>query len=130
MTIIYNYVDIYKYVEQLNVENGETLRMTCPMCKSYKTFSVTNNMGSLLWNCYKASCDVKGGSRVRLSVDDIKGIKQKKSQVVTSFTMPEYIVPHTHEDCTGLKDWCNKWGLDYSALDLHYDIKESRVVFL
>ena len=54
-------INIYEYVEQLSVENGETKRMNCPLCNSYKTFSVTNNMGSLLWNCYKASCNIKAG---------------------------------------------------------------------
>ena len=76
--------NIHEYVEQLNVENGESRRLNCPMCKSYKTFSVTNNMGSLLWNCYKASCSIRGSSRVRLCVDDIRSIQQKNvlNQVV------------------------------------------------
>ena len=63
--------NIHEYVEQLNVENGESRRLNCPLCKSYKTFSVTNNMGSLLWNCYKASCSIRGSARIRLSVDDL-----------------------------------------------------------
>ena len=33
-------INIYEYVKQLNVENGSSQRMTCPMCKSYKTFTV------------------------------------------------------------------------------------------
>tara|TARA_A100000172_G_C3023016_1_gene103779 strand:- start:433 stop:1137 length:705 start_codon:yes stop_codon:yes gene_type:complete len=94
------------------------------MCRSYKTFTVTNNMGSLLWNCYKASCDVKGTSRVHLSAEDIRNMKNV-SQVVTSFEMPEYITPRKHQ----IVDWCNKWGLDVDALELQYDVKENRVVF-
>jgi len=116
-------INIYEYVKQLNVENGTTQRMTCPMCKSYKTFSVTNNMGSLLWNCYKASCLVKGKSRVHLSAEEIRNIKVP--QVVADFEMPEYIVPHKEN----ITDWSNKWGLDMDALDLQYDVKEHRVVF-
>ena len=117
-------INIYEYVKQLNVENGTSQRMTCPMCKSYKTFTVTNNMGSLLWNCYKASCNVKGKSRVHLSAEDIRNMKNV-SQVVTSFEMPEYITPRKHQ----IVDWCNKWGLDVDALELQYDVKENRVVF-
>ena len=117
-------INIYEYVKQLNVENGASQRLTCPMCRSYKTFTVTNNMGSLLWNCYKASCDVKGTSRVHLSAEDIRNMKNV-SQVVTSFEMPEYITPRKHQ----IVDWCNKWGLDVDALELQYDVKENRVVF-
>ena len=69
-------INIYEYVKQLNVENGTSQRMTCPMCKSYKTFTVTNNMGSLLWNCYKASCSVKGKSHVHLSAEDIRNMRE------------------------------------------------------
>ena len=117
-------INIYEYVKQLNVENGTSQRLTCPMCRSYKTFTVTNNMGSLLWNCYKASCDVRGTSRVHLSAEDIRNMKNV-SQVVTSFEMPEYITPRKHQ----IVDWCNKWGLDVDALELQYDVKENRVVF-
>ena len=117
-------INIYEYVKQLNVENGTSQRLTCPMCRSYKTFTVTNNMGSLLWNCYKASCDVRGTSRVHLSAEDIRNMKNV-SQVVTSFEMPEYITPRKHQ----IVDWCNKWGLDVDGLELQYDVKENRVVF-
>ena len=117
-------INIYEYVKQLNVENGTSQRLTCPMCRSYKTFTVTNNMGSLLWNCYKASCDVRGTSRVHLSAEDIRNMKNV-SQLVTSFEMPEYITPRKHQ----IVDWCNKWGLDVDALELQYDVKENRVVF-
>ena len=67
-------IDIKEYVEDLDLKLGYSKRMNCPNCNGYKTFTVTNNMGSLLWNCYKASCSVKGNTRVRLSVDDIKSM--------------------------------------------------------
>ena len=116
-------INIHEYVKQLNVENGKTQRMNCPLCKSYKTFSVTNNMGSLLWNCYKASCEIKGKSRVHLSAEDIRNIKMPRD--VASFELPEYVVPHKHK----IQEWCDTWKLDIDALDLLYDVKEHRVVF-
>ena len=86
---------VYQYIEDIDIRNGETKRVNCPECKSYKTFTVTNNMGSLVWNCYKASCSVRGSSRVHMTVEEIRDIN-KVSQVGTSFEMPEYIVPHNH----------------------------------
>ena len=65
-------INIYNIVSDLDLPNGETKRMDCPNCGGVKTFTATNNMGSLVWNCYKASCNIRGGTRVHLSVDDIR----------------------------------------------------------
>ena len=58
--------NIYNIVSDMDVPVGMTKRVACPNCGE-KTFTVTNNMGSLLWNCYRASCGIKGGTRVRMS---------------------------------------------------------------
>jgi hypothetical protein len=121
-------INIYKYVEQLNVGNGETKRLNCPICNSYKTFSVTNNMGSLLWNCYKASCSTKGSSRVHLTVDEIRSIQKKQEEHDNNkYEMPEYIVPHGYR--REVMDFCELWELEIDEVDLLYDVKESRIVF-
>tara|TARA_R110000744_G_scaffold126092_2_gene232360 strand:- start:2957 stop:3733 length:777 start_codon:yes stop_codon:yes gene_type:complete len=121
-------INIHEYVEQLNVENGETKRLNCPLCFSYKTFSVTNNMGSLLWNCYKVSCNIKGNARVHLSVEEIRAIQKKNvNKSITKFVLPEYVVPHAGRE--DVKKWCERWGIDANELDLYYDVKDNRVVF-
>ena len=86
-------MDVRTFVEDLGIASGESRRLNCPVCKSYKTFTATNNMGSLLWNCYKASCSVSGSARTRLSVDDIRRMKTVRA-VENDFVLPEYIVPH------------------------------------
>ena len=55
-------IDIYKHINDIDISMGETKRMNCPVCNGYKTFTITNNMGQKLWNCYKASCSVGGSS--------------------------------------------------------------------
>jgi|TARA_R100001460_G_scaffold7662_1_gene19332 hypothetical protein len=121
--------NIYNIVSDMNIANGTTKRMNCPNCDGYKTFTVTNNMGSLVWNCYKASCNIKGGTRVHLSVDDIRaGFKgAKEFAEATPFELPTYIIPH--RDNLYMNRWCDTWGLDIEELGLLYDVKESRVVF-
>ena len=117
----------YRYVSDLNLQNGETKRMKCPNCGE-RTFTVTNNMGSLLWNCYRMTCGIKGGTRVRLSVDDIKTNFRGVSDVTTdTFDLPSYIVPKSG----GIyyDRFCATWGLDAEELGLMYDVKESRIVF-
>ena len=64
--------NIYNIITDLDLSNGQTKRMDCPNCGGKNTFTVTNNLGSLVWNCYKVSCNVRGGNRVHLTVDDIR----------------------------------------------------------
>jgi len=120
--------NIYNIVSDMNIPNGHTKRMNCPECKGINTFTVTNNMGSLVWNCYKVSCRVSGGTRVHLTVDDIRsgfgGAEEFAKQV--DFKLPEYIVPPTFD----VTEWAMElYGLDAQELGLLYDVKEHRVVF-
>ena len=86
-------------------------------------------MGSLLWNCYKASCNVSGKKRVHLSVEDIQTTFSKtvESNKDNDFMLPEYVVDrkNTHD----IISWCAKWAINADDLDLYYDVKEHRVVF-
>src|SRR5210317_2668359 len=90
--------NIYNIISDIDVPNGQTKRMNCPECGGLKTFTVTNNMGSLVWNCYKVSCRVSGGTRVHLSVDDIRAGFAGAEQFATEpFELPSYIVPHRNK---------------------------------
>jgi len=116
------------YVEDLNVSNGESRRLNCPICGGYKTFTVTNNMGALLWNCYKVSCTVGGNARVRLSVQDIKNMRSVADATETqTFEMPNYIVPHRNKRT--VLAFCYRYQLDPDELGVMYDVKDDRVVF-
>ena len=121
-------MNIYNIVSELNISNGQTKRMNCPSCNGIKTFTATNNMGSLIWNCYKVSCGVSGGTRVSMTVEDIRaGFTGAKEFALDSFELPSYIV--RHYDNLYMNRWCATWGLDVKELDLMYDVKDSRVVF-
>tara|TARA_R100001086_G_C11832289_1_gene256893 strand:+ start:182 stop:949 length:768 start_codon:yes stop_codon:yes gene_type:complete len=120
--------NIYNIVSDMNVPVGTTKRTNCPVCKGYNTFTVTNNMGSLVWNCYKASCTVSGGTRTHLSVEDIRagfsGAEEFADQI--QFTMPEYVVPANRD----VVEWASSlYQLDAKKLGLMYDVKEHRAVF-
>ena len=49
-------MNIYEHINDIQLSVGESKRTNCPSCNGYKTFTVTNNMGRLVWNCYKSSC--------------------------------------------------------------------------
>ena len=116
------------HASDFDVANGETKRMNCPECGGVKTFTVTNNMGDLVWNCYKVSCTVSGGTRIPLTIDDI----QKRFHVGKEKPQEEFILPQCIVSRSGgvyMNRWCDRWGLDAEELGLMYDVKEDRVVF-
>ncbi len=120
-------MNINNIINDLSLVNGETRRMSCPSCNGYKTFTITNNMGSIMWNCYKASCKYSGGTRVHLTSDDIRkslGHVAEETKEIP-FSKPEWLV----RDNTAIGTFCNQWDLDPDRLGLLYDVKESRVVF-
>jgi len=120
-------MNINNIVRDLELVNSETRRMTCPLCGTKNTFTVTNNMGSIVWNCYKASCSLSGGTNVSLSADDIRksfGFVAEETHI-PKFVKPEWFV----RDYKKIAGFCGQWQLDPQALGLLYDVREHRVVF-
>ena len=118
--------NIYNTISDMNVPVGTTVRTKCPSC-GQRTFTVTNNMGSLVWNCFRMSCDLKGGTRVRMSVDDIRTqLSDAERFAGAEFDVPEYLVPANHDVITWASD---TYGLDAAELGLLYDVREHRAVF-
>ena len=119
---------IQSIISDMEIPNGHTKRMNCPECGGIKTFTVTNNMGSLVWNCYKASCNVRGGNRVHLSADDIRaGFAGAKEFAEDTFELPSYIIPHRNR--RSVLKFCYEYGFEPDDVGVSYDIKEDRVVF-
>ena len=120
-------MNIKEYISDMHLVNGETKRTNCPVCNGIKTFTATNNMGQLVWNCYKAGCRVSGGTRTHLTSDDIRkslGTVADETEAVT-FQKPEWIV----KDYSMIQNFCRDWELHPSNLGLLYDVREDRVVF-
>jgi|TARA_R110000824_G_scaffold172157_2_gene349927 ribosomal protein L37AE/L43A len=121
-------MNINKLLNDITLINGDTKRMDCPECNGKRTFTITNNMGSIVWNCYKAGCTVSGGRRVHLSSDDIRkslGKTVSETRGIPKFDKPEWLV----RDSDKIAPYCEEWGLDAEELGLLYDVKEHRVVF-
>ena len=120
--------NIYNTISELDLHSGETKRINCPNCGGYKTFTVTNNMGSLVWNCYKVSCGIKGSKKVHLSVDDIRDtFNRTGNKSVEKFELPPYVVERS--DFIHARRFCDMWDIDFDTHGLMYDVKEDRIVF-
>lgn len=54
--------DQRELLANIKVREGETKRIDCPFCGGKSTFTITNNDGRKVWNCYKNSCRVHGAT--------------------------------------------------------------------
>ena len=114
-----------KFLENIELADGETLTMNCPVCKGIKKFTITKVDRVLLYNCYRNSCTVKGAKKVDRTADDIK--RKMNGHSIKSepleFKIPEYF----SRDLDECDDFIMKWNL--SSVDLYHDVKNNRVVF-
>ena len=119
--------NIYNIISDIDILNNETKRMNCPECGGYKTFTISNNMGRLLWNCYKVSCSISGSKPVHLSIDDIKRTIRKEEKKAEQFVMPEFIVPNRNN--SELARFASRYNLNADTFEMWHDVKDNRAVF-
>jgi|TARA_A100001201_G_scaffold139724_1_gene132000 hypothetical protein len=114
-------------VKELDVQGK--LRTDCPFCMNRKTFEVTNQDGVLLWNCFHASCDAKGGSGDKYSKEDIESfISQEKQLHNHKFIMPKTFVNFAIHPKA--RAYANTYGIENTNARIMYDVEQERVVFL
>ena len=136
--------NIRDYIESLDLKDGSKHRGKCPSCGRPNTFTATNNMGQLLWNCYANSCSLSGKTTLNLTVEEIKKrMAEQHIQIMPSdkynphnlnvgestlFHMPDHIVKSKDHEALIYK-FCEDYGIDEESLGLLYDVKEDRIVF-
>lgn len=122
--VIYNM--IYNIINDIELDIGQSKRMNCPECNGYKTFTISNQEGNIIWNCYKLTCKLKGSRRVGMSVNDIQNRLKNTILNNNSFELPEYIIPvSTKHD--SVYAFARKWFIDIDLL--MYDVRDDRAVF-
>ena len=125
-------LDLKDYVRSLDIESGETLTLNCPVCGGIKKFTVTNTgEGAYIYNCFRASCTVRGKETVSMSAFDVKaklnGNSNNKEYLNKNahFGLPEYITV----DITNhlMRKFIARWKLEH--IPMFYDVKDKRAVF-
>jgi hypothetical protein len=121
-------MNLNKYVEELGLALGETRRSNCPVCRGRNTFTASNMNGKILWNCYKASCSIKGTGKTNMSAADVLKVMRKGTEDTVSFMFdfnkPAFLV---QQFSPAAIEWLTEWGID--SKHVLYDIKDHRVVF-
>lgn len=119
------------FIENLSLEEGQSIRQDCPVCKSRNTFTATKENGQIKYNCFKLRCDFRGYSHVGMTAHEIRNLlkatKNKPDKVVIEpIVYPEYVVRPTLEHSL-LKRFVARYNLQTE--DIMYDVKDRRAVF-
>ena len=69
---MYNRLEQIETIQSIKVSEGESKTIDCPFCYGKKKFSITNKEGTVLWNCYKASCNAQGAYKKGMSLNAIR----------------------------------------------------------
>lgn len=130
--------NVQDFIKSLDIREGQTQRVSCPICGGYNTFTVTRQAGKVLYNCYKASCNVKGNTKVRRSMAYIRDVLDGKdaytnpSREHKPFELPTTLtLPINSGSCKNyIEDMNIQTSIDAGYTYVLYDIKEHRCVFL
>jgi len=117
-----------KFIDDLDLGEGETVRGYCPDCGGKNTFTASKTGGAVLYNCYKLGCKISGVHTVGMTAADIQARMQEVEQdkpkpKVEIMELPEYVVRSN----SGLDAFRDKWDLWDQGL--MYDLKDKRAVF-
>ena len=126
------------YIKDLNIEEGQRLRLDCPSCRGVNTLSISRIDGVILYQCYKLMCNETGGIHEGMTAEQIKkriallndsSSTYDRSQENIPMIIPEYIISPTNQtnSKTNLFSFIKWWGLD--GVELLYDVKDNRAVF-
>ena len=109
------------------IDENQGIRVNCPSCGGYGTFTATRVDGSILYNCYKAGCSVSGkkdvlGSSKYVREKSIISAETNKYE----FEMPEHLSIYFPKK---MIKYCNENNIDTNKVQLYYDVKLDRAVF-
>tara|TARA_X000001382_G_scaffold32349_1_gene21209 strand:+ start:1916 stop:2677 length:762 start_codon:yes stop_codon:yes gene_type:complete len=117
-------------LDYININEGGSLRMDCPLCLNRNTLSLKKVNGKILWNCFHVSCNNSGSNSRGYSISDIENIFTPKKKEEEKFVMPKSFVsiyPNPRA-MQYLKDY-NINPYDCNAR-IMYDVSQDRIVFL
>ena len=123
------------FIDDLGLKEGEHHRGDCPQCRGKNTFTATNTLGDIQYNCFKLGCTIRGiyvtdmtAAEIRRRLEDQQtqraytNIKKEKD----TMEIPEYVVTPKASH-TKYQRYVKRWGIAIGQT--MYDVKDERVVF-
>ena len=131
---MFSYKDQISVIKSVRLKDGDRKTMDCPFCGGKNKFTIDKFDGKLVWNCYKASCSVRGSHVEGRSVANAKQYLsgQATSRKKQSFgSIPEITtriinVPAAIEY---LKSVNSFEAFERGDIACRYAVKEDRVLF-
>lgn len=96
-----------------------TVYETCPMCGGEKKLGVTKLIDGVIYQCFRASCRLRGKYTHPMGKDAIAQILNKKAKEASTsvFRLPDYLVDGFESE-TGIK-----MAIKYDLMDAYIDKK-------
>tara|TARA_A100001388_G_scaffold5208_1_gene3838 strand:+ start:664 stop:1497 length:834 start_codon:yes stop_codon:yes gene_type:complete len=126
---------IRQFVTDLRLKESDRYRGDCPECRGKNTFTATNILGDIKYNCFKLGCTVGGIHGTDMTAAEIHR-RLEEQQLQRAYTnikkekdtmeIPEYVVTPKASH-TKYQRYIKRWGIAIG--DTMYDVKDERVVF-
>ena len=132
---MFSYRDQIEIIERIKIREGEHKTLDCPFCGGSKKFTIDRlNDGRLVWNCFRASCNVRGSKSYGRSITAAKayvaGADQSRptSKVLP---LPELTtkVENRENAISYLRSVNSLDAYEAGLIDIRYDPKTKRVLF-
>ena len=126
---------IRQFVIDLGLKESDRYRGDCPECRGKNTFTATNELGDIKYNCFKLGCTVGGIHGTDMTAAEIHR-RLEEQQLQRAYTnikkekdtmeIPEYVVTPKASH-TKYQRYIKRWGIAIGHT--MYDVKDERVVF-
>ena len=126
---------IRQFVTDLGLKESDRYRGDCPECRGKNTFTATNELGDIKYNCFKLGCTVGGIHGTDMTAAEIHR-RLEEQQLQRAYTnikkekdtmeIPEYVVTPKASH-TKYQRYIKRWGIAIGHT--MYDVKDERVVF-
>ena len=126
---------IRQFVIDLGLKESDRYRGDCPECRGKNTFTATNELGDIKYNCFKLGCTVGGIHGTDMTAAEIHR-RLEEQQLQRAYTnikkekdtmeIPEYVVTPKASH-TKYQRYIKRWGIAIGHT--LYDVKDERVVF-
>lgn len=125
--------EIKEHLGAITYSDSGFARTICPVCGSKDTFTAQKKEGSVLYNCYDASCPITGGAtKYERSLSEVLSWYNPKQDTTKPFEMPTHFV--SYRSHSSVVDYLQKNNCTFAVasglVQVFYDPRQDRVVFL
>lgn len=133
---MYSKAEQLEIIKNINIKEGDRLTLHCPFCSGRHKFTISYIDGKLLWNCYRASCHVRGIYSKGYSIDSLKNKLNSdnlpcKNETI-SRPLPKYLARvEGNKDSIEYLKGVNSWlAYTKNLIDVKYSPIDNRVIFI